>query len=143
MNVLTPSLEDYLEAVYIISLKKKVVRVKDLMNYFNYKVSSINHALKILKDKNLVIHEKYGYIEISGKGLSMAKKLYDKHKNITKFFINILGVDAKIAEEDACAIEHYLHKETYDNWCRLTKYIEPTDDGKSCMKGFVKTLNKK
>lgn len=140
MVKLSQSLEDYLEAILIINQKKKVVRVKDLMNYFDYKVSSVNNALNILVEKELIIHEKYGYIELTEKGKNAANKVYDRHKSITRFFINILGVDEKKASKDACSIEHHLHKETYESWYKLMKYIETTKTGKECLMGFKKIL---
>ncbi len=140
MVKLSQSLEDYLEAILIINQKKKVVRVKDLMNYFDYKVSSVNNALNILVNKELIIHEKYGYIELTEKGKNTANTVYDKHKSITKFFVNILGIDDKIASEDACSIEHHLHKETFEKWCKLIEYIENTKIGQECLIGFKKTL---
>lgn len=143
MSSLSQSLEDYLEAIYIIGLKKKVVRVKDLMNYFNYKVSSVNNALKILSEKGLIIHEKYGYIELTDKGKKVADKLYDKHKCLTRFFNDILGIKESIAVEDACAIEHHLHKETFLKLQKLVTFMATTSNGKKCTEEFRKFLVKK
>ncbi len=137
---LTQSLEDYLEAIWIISLKKKVVRVKDLMKYFGYKVSSINYALNTLSAKKLINHEKYGYIELTHKGALLAQKIYEKHKNLTKFFSQILGVKEEIASQDACNIEHYLHEETYNNLLKFIEYIEITEANKKCLEGFHRFL---
>ncbi|MCD6219862.1 metal-dependent transcriptional regulator, partial [Candidatus Calescamantes bacterium] len=58
-NVLTisPSLEDYLEGIFILKQKKKIVRVKDLARYLKVKAPSVIDALKKLKEKNLIVHE--------------------------------------------------------------------------------------
>lgn len=121
---LTQSLEDYLEAIWIINLDKKVVRVKDIMKYFSYKVSSVNRALKVLKEKGFVVHEKYEYVELTPNGAALAQKIYDRHKTLTKFFLKILGVDADIAPKDACSVEHYLSEQTYQRLSAFVEYIE-------------------
>jgi len=133
---LTQNLEDYLEAIWIINLKKKVVRVKDLMKYFGYKVSSVNYALNALTSKKLITHEKYGYVELTYKVALLAQKIYEKHKNITKFFFYFLGIKEEIASKDACNIEHYLHEETYNRLVKFIEYIEATEANKKCLEGF-------
>jgi len=140
MVELTQSLEDYLEAIWVIGLKKRVVRVKDLMKYFGYKVSSVNYALNVLSSKKLITHEKYGYIELTYKGSILAQKIYEKHKNLIKFFTQFLGIKEEIASKDACNIEHYLHEETYNNLVKFIEYIEITEANKKCLEGFRKFL---
>ena len=143
MIELSQSMEDYLEAIWIINIKKKIVRVKDVVNYFNYKVSSVNHALKILAENRLIIHEKYEHIELTSEGIVLAKKLHKKHLLITKFLSEILKVNKKIAEEDACIIEHHLNKSSYHNLIKFMDYIEKTKkfSGK-WLEGFNKFLNR-
>ena len=60
---LTESMEDYLEAIYLLAQDRKVVRVKDLMNFLDYKVSSVNSAVKNLADRgfDLLICHASGY----------------------------------------------------------------------------------
>lgn len=120
---LSESLEDYLEAILILSKEKKVVRVKDLMKYLGYKVSSINTAINNLSAKGLVEHEKYGYIELTAEGTVLAEKVYDRHKNITRFFQEVLGVPKETACQDACRIEHILNEETYNKFLNFLNYI--------------------
>ncbi len=119
------------------------MRVKDVINYFNYKVSSVNHALKILAENRLIIHEKYEHIELTSEGIVLAKKLHKKHLLITKFLSEILKVNKKIAEEDACIIEHHLNKSSYHNLIKFMDYIEKTKkfSGK-WLEGFNKFLNR-
>ena len=51
----------------------------------------------------------------------MAKNLERKHRILAKFFFEVLGVDKKIAERDACEIEHHVSKETIE---KLIEFIE-------------------
>ncbi len=143
MMELTQSLEDYLEAIWIISLKKKVVRVKDLMKHFGYKVSSVNYALNVLASKKLVEHEKYGYIDLTYKGGLIAREIYEKHKNLTKFFTQILGVTEDVASKDACNLEHYISKETYERMIKLSDYVQTIDSNVNFLEGYEKFLKNK
>jgi len=137
MKTLSQAMEDYLEAIWIIYNRKKVVRVKDIMNYFKYKVSSVNSAIKILIQNGLIIHEKYEHIELTADGEKLAAKLYNKHKEITRFFIEVLKVDKKIAEKDACTVEHYLNKQTYQNLISFMNYIKKNEKkNKKWLDGF-------
>lgn len=121
---ISPSLEDYLESIFVLKQKKKIVRVKDLARYLKVKAPSVIDALRKLKEKNLIVHEYYGYIELTEEGNNKAKVIYEKHTMLKKFLHGILGIDGKIAETDACKIEHYLSKETLERIIEFINFIE-------------------
>ncbi len=121
---LTHSLEDYIEAILIISKRKRIVRTKDLMNYFNYKISSVNRAVSVLKEKGLIKHEKYEHIELTKKGEDYAKKIFEKHVILTRFFSETLGISPQNALKDACNVEHYLSQESFEKLSQFIKYLE-------------------
>ena len=54
---LTESLENYLETIGMLIRKNKIARVKDISKELKVKNSSVNIALNILADKELIIHE--------------------------------------------------------------------------------------
>ncbi len=124
MPKLSHSLEDYLEAIWIIGSSRRVVRVKDIMNFLGYRVSSVHHALKVLANKGLVIHERYGYVELTPEGARLAEEIYKRHRTLTKFFSEILGVDKNTASKDACNVEHYLSEATFNRLLKFVKFIE-------------------
>lgn len=125
---LSQSLEDYLEAIYMISKEKKIVRVKDIVTKLNVRSSSVIGALKKLKERGYVNQEHYGYIVLTPSGLKSSEELLKKHKSLYKFFNSILKVNSKIAEKDACAIEHHISEETYSKMMRLIDFIERSSD---------------
>lgn len=122
--MLTPSMEDYLEAIYIEENRRKVVRVKNIADYLKVKTASVIGALKTLSNKGLIIHEKYGYIELTSEGKRIAREIYKRHQTLTKFLQNILGVNPEIARKDACKIEHYVHRDTINRLTHLVNFIE-------------------
>ncbi len=129
MKKLTQSMEDYIEAIYVISLTSKVIRVKEIAKFLNVKTPSVVDAVGKLTERGLVIHEKYGYLELTDKGYELAKEVNDKHKNIYKFFNEILGVSDSISKKDACNIEHYISKEVMDRMIKFTKFVDTCPEG--------------
>ncbi len=121
---LTPCFEDYIEAIYVIHLEKKIVRVKDISMHLSVSMPSVNGALKSLKKKKIVNHQKYGYVELTLKGEEIAEEIFFRHKLITNFFMKVLDIPELAAGTDACKIEHYLSKVTIE---RLFKFIEFID----------------
>jgi len=142
MGVLTQSMEDYLEGIYILGLEKKAVRVKDIAEFLNVKTPSVVDAIGKLAEKDLVVHEKYGYLELTKKGVAKAKSVYIKHKDLYKFFNKLLGISPEVSARDACNIEHYISKETLDRMVKFIKFIEDAPRGyPSWLKSFNYYLN--
>lgn len=136
---LTPSLEDYLESILIIGMNKKVVRVKDIEKHLKVRTSSVIGALKSLSEKKLVIHEKYGYIELTDTGIKKSKEIYRRHNILTDFFTKVLDIDKKSAMTDACKIEHHINPETVK---RLNDFMEFIDSNTDIKHGWLKTFHK-
>jgi len=109
---LTPSMEDYLEAIFEIDQVKLAVRVKDVAEKLGVTMPSVNGALKNLEANGYIKHEKYEYIELTGEGIVHAKKIWSRHKTLFRFLTVILGVSPETAENEACRIEHVLSQDT-------------------------------
>lgn len=141
MEKLSQSLEDYLESIYIISLDKKIARVKDLVNRLGVKSSSVIGALKKLVAKGFIEHEHYGHIELTEEGRKRAERLYERHTTLTRFFRDILHVDEKTAEADACQIEHDLSEDSYSKIIKLIGYIiDMPEKNPSCFEELTRSV---
>lgn len=119
--VMTSSLEDYLEAVFILSKQKGNVRLTDIAEFLGVSKPSVNRAIKTLTQNGFLEHISYGDIVITPEGESYAANVLRRHKLIKQFLINELGVDEKIAEYDACQMEHVMSPVTID---KLYEYLE-------------------
>ena len=107
------SAEDYLERILMLQKEGKKVRSIDIAQSFNYSRASISRAINNLKNDDFITIDSNGYISLTEKGLTIAKKMYERHKLLTDFFIS-LGVSKETALEDACKIEHDLSEETFN-----------------------------
>lgn len=113
------SAENYLETILILSKEKPVVRSVDVSNYTGYRKSSISIAMKNLKADGYITVSPEGYIYLTPGGLQIAEMIYERHQVLSSWLIH-LGVDRKIAVEDACRIEHDISKESF---AAIKKYI--------------------
>lgn len=112
MPQLSQSLEDYLEAIYILAQSIRMVRVKDLVNRMGVRSPSVIGALNRLEALNLVRHEHHSHVALTPEGEEKAKRIYRRHRLLTALLRDILGVTPVTAEEDACKIEHLISPET-------------------------------
>ncbi len=113
------SAEDYLERILMLQKEGKKVRSIDIAQSFNYSRASISRAINNLKNDDFINIDNSGYISFTEKGLSIATKMYERHKMLTDLFVS-LGVSKDVALEDACKIEHDLSEETFN---ALVKYL--------------------
>ncbi|HHX97072.1 MAG TPA: metal-dependent transcriptional regulator [Clostridia bacterium] len=120
--------EDYLEAIYLIELKNKVVRVKDVAESVGVTMPSVVSAIRSLSEKGLVEQEQYGHIELTLKGRKVARDVYERHKTLYTFFHQFLGLEAAIAEKDACLMEHHLSPETRQRLLKVLEYVQGCEE---------------
>ena len=120
---LSPSQENYLETIYLFEKREKVVRVKNLARELAVKPSSVHEALSGLKERGLVVHERYGYIGLTDDGRAVAEATYGKHKVIKRLMLDVLGMDEDTAEREACSIEHFLSDGTVERMHALVGFV--------------------
>lgn len=118
---ITGSLEDYLETIYRILSRNSVARVKDIAENMNVSPASVTPAMKRLADKQLIRYSKRNYIDLTDKGLLIARRTMTRHKLLSRFLSEILGIDREQAENDACAMEHFLSESSME---RLAAFFE-------------------
>ncbi len=113
MHRLQESGEMYLETIYILSQKQGAVRSLDIAEYMNFSKPSISRAMGILRSDEFIKIDKNGFITLTEAGKNVALKIYERHTLLTEFLIK-LGVNPKIAAEDACKIEHDISDESFE-----------------------------
>ena len=116
---LTDSLEDYLEAIYMLERSNPKVRITDIAAKLKLSKPSVNKAINLLKNSGLVGHERYGNIVLTDEGRKIAKEIYYMHNTLKEFLINELNIDPEVAEYEACGIEHVISKDSLN---KLVKY---------------------
>lgn len=111
MKKLTKSIEDYIEAIYMLQNENGKVRSIDIASKLDVSKPAVNKAMHELKTIGLISEFNYSNILLTEEGLKIAKQIYSKHMLIYDFLISI-GVPKETAEIDCCKIEHVISSET-------------------------------
>lgn len=108
------SAENYLETILILSQRKGKgeIRSIDIVNELEFSKPSVSVAMKNLRENGYITVDKDGYIRLTDKGLEIAEKMYERHTLLSQWLIK-LGVDEKVAVEDACRMEHVISAESF------------------------------
>ena len=104
--------ENYLEIILVLSMIKPVVRSVDIADRLNFSKPSVSVAMKNLRNKELITVTDEGFIYLTDAGREIAEMIFERHQLIYKSLIK-LGVDEKVAFEDACRIEHRISRESF------------------------------
>ena len=111
------STEDYLKQILMLLEKKGHARSVDIAIGRNVSKPTVSITMKKLRENGYIRMSADNFISLTDKGYAIARKTYDRHQALTKYLIR-LGVPEKIAQEDACRIEHDLSEESFDAICR-------------------------
>lgn len=106
------SAENYLEAILSLHERHGLVRSIDIANELHFSKPSVSVAMKKLRESGYIEMDKDGFISLLPSGEEIARRIYERHKLLTQFFIG-LGVDPEVAAADACKVEHDLSEETF------------------------------
>lgn len=114
------SAENYLETILMIKNKKGFVRSIDIANELDFSKPSVSVAMKNLRENDFIDVDSNGYITLLDKGQVIAEKMFERHTFLTNWLVS-LGVDEKIAAEDACRIEHIISEESFEAIKKIAK----------------------
>ena len=106
------SAENYLEAILSLRERHGMVRSIDIANELHFSKPSVSVAMKKLRESGYVEMDKDGLISLLPAGEEIARRIYERHQLLTRFF-TYLGVSPEVAAADACKIEHDLSDETF------------------------------
>ena len=133
----TASMEDYLETIALLSKEGKAVKVTQISKALGVKKPSVTSALAKLSEAGLVIHERYGGVQLTADGESIAQDVYRRHETLRRFLVEILNVDAEEAEENACRMEHALGPASLERLANFLEFVFNCPQGKpEWLKGF-------
>ena len=104
-------MEDYLETIYELVQHKGYATLADVAEYLNVQPPSVTTMMRRLDESGLLNYEKYRGIKLTERGMDIAKIIHNRHSVLSEF-LRMIGVNEKIANEDAESMEHHLHPQT-------------------------------
>ncbi|QAT43407.1 metal-dependent transcriptional regulator [Aminipila luticellarii] len=111
-NVLTSSMEDYLEMIYRICSKEGFIRMNELASHLNVRPSSATKLVQKLRSVGFVNYQKYGMIQLTEEGREIGAFLLKRHR-IIENFLHTIGVEDTLRDTEM--IEHDISPGTLDN----------------------------
>lgn len=114
------AIENYLETIYILSLKQNEIHAIDICSYLSYSRPTVSIVLRQMREAGLVTVDDINHVHLTEEGLAIAKRIYERHTVLSGLFMR-LGVSRDTALRDACKIEHDLSDETFD---AIKRHIE-------------------
>jgi DtxR family Mn-dependent transcriptional regulator len=127
---LTPSQENYLKTIYLEVSQNGYAKMSDIANLLSVKKSSVNAALSVLVEKNLINYTPYSQITLTSDGLENAKEIIEKFEVMSDFFCKILKLSKEEAIANSCRIEHAMSEELFrkiNKFCEFTKKLYATN----------------
>ncbi|MCH4184968.1 MAG: metal-dependent transcriptional regulator [Eggerthellaceae bacterium] len=113
----TTSHEDYLEAIVMLGgTDSASVRSVDVAQKLHVSKASVNKAVAVLKEAELLDQPYYGDITLTESGYTYGKKVLERHMLLYAFLTQTLGVDEQTADEEACRMEHAISDSSFEKW---------------------------
>ena len=106
------SAEDYLEMILRLNEEKGYARSVDIATGLGVSKPSVSVAMKQLREGGYILMDKDNYITLTDTGMEIAQRIYERHKVLTRM-LKMIGVDERIAEDDACKVEHDISVQTF------------------------------
>ena len=119
----TPSMEDYIEQIYLLIEEKGYARVSDIAENLNVHPSSVTKMVQKLDQEEYLIYEKYRGLILTEKGKKIGKLLVFRHELLEKL-LRTIGVKEENIYNDVEGIEHHLSWDAIDRIGDLVTYFE-------------------
>ena len=100
--------EDYLSLMYEMKRKENQIVKSDLARELKVSLSRVTKVSDVLLKKGYLSKDEGRKLFLTPMGLSKGQQCLERKRYLTEFLRLVSGVDASIAKENACAIEHIL-----------------------------------
>src|SRR5690606_38314683 len=118
----TPSMEDYIEQIYLLIESKGYARVSDIAEALSVHPSSVTKMVQKLDQKEYLVYEKYRGLALTPKGKKIGERLVYRH-DLLEQFLSLIGLDEENIYNDVEGMEHHLSWNTIDRIGDLDQYF--------------------
>lgn len=120
-NLLTPVMEDYLEAIYHLVQKHGHARSGQISLSLNVHKSTVTTALHSLQSQGFIEYAPYQSVTMTSKGEKEARGIVRRHDIFFRLLHHLLGVEKEEASALACEMEHAIPPEIVDRFVALVE----------------------
>ncbi|XJZ25899.1 transcriptional regulator MntR [Bacillota bacterium Lsc_1132] len=133
----TPSMEDYIEQIYILIEEKGYARVSDIAEALSVHPSSVTKMVQKLDKDEYLVYEKYRGLVLTPKGKKIGKRLVYRHELLEQM-LKIIGVKEENIYRDVEGIEHHLSWDSIDRIGDLVQFFEEDESRMTALKDIQK-----
>lgn len=119
----TPSMEDYIEQIYLLIDEKGYARVSDIAENLNVHPSSVTKMVQKLDKDEYLVYEKYRGLILTPKGKKIGKRLVYRHELLEQL-LTLIGVKEELIYGDVEGIEHHLSWDSIDRIGDLVQFLQ-------------------
>ncbi|MCK1982648.1 MULTISPECIES: transcriptional regulator MntR [Peribacillus] len=123
----TPSMEDYIEQIYLLIEEKGYARVSDIAENLSVHPSSVTKMVQKLDQEKYLIYEKYRGLVLTANGKKVGKRLVYRHELLEQM-LRLIGVKEENIYHDVEGIEHHLSWNAIDRIGDLVEFFEEAPD---------------
>jgi DtxR family Mn-dependent transcriptional regulator len=115
----SPSVENYLEALYDLSMEGEPIRTTKIAASLGLSPASVTEMVQRLAGEGYLEYKRYHGVRLTPKGIAMATDVLRRRRLLEVFLLNVLGLDLDLAQEEAHRMEHAISTEVEDRLCAL------------------------
>jgi DtxR family Mn-dependent transcriptional regulator len=107
-SLVTHAMEDYLKAIYELSLDQAQVTTSRLAERMNVRPASATGMLKTLAELHLVTHTRYYGVTLTPAGERVALEILRHHRLLERYLVEALGFGWDEVHDEADRLEHVI-----------------------------------
>ncbi len=109
----TPSVEDYIKAVYKAACDNENVSTQDIAERVGVTPPAVSKMLRRLTELRLTTHTPYQGVKLTEAGEKMALEIIRHHRLLEKYLVEALGYSWDEVHQEAEKLEHHI-SETFE-----------------------------
>ena len=121
---ITPSMEDYLKAIYKLEHNDAPVTTQRLADELRFSGPSVTNMIKRLNELRLVTHNPYHGVHLTPAGQQVALEVVRHHRLLELYLSEALGFDWDQVHAEAELLEHHVSEELESRMERVLGFPE-------------------
>ncbi|HLK56478.1 MAG TPA: metal-dependent transcriptional regulator [Chthonomonadaceae bacterium] len=107
----SPSVEDYIKAIYKAQADAETVTTQDIAGRVQVSAPAVSKMLKRLTELRLIEHTPYQGVRLTPAGEKMALEIIRHHRLLELYLVQALGYSWDEVHEEAERLEHHISEE--------------------------------
>ena len=121
---ISQSTEHYLRAIRELRRQHGYARISDVATHLAVSAPTVANMVHHLEKQKLVQRDQARFLQLTPSGERLAAGVVGRKQVLISFLTELLGIDAQVAEKDACDIEHVISGVTIDRLIDLIKFLK-------------------